>query len=108
MTRWLRSAATKPYVVMPTVAVVIFSGWFAVLARGGDSNGANKTPTEQVVDVTVGTMARTVSAQGTVAAAESDDLNFAAAGTVTAVNVKAGDKVAAGDVLATMDSPVLR
>jgi multidrug efflux pump subunit AcrA (membrane-fusion protein) len=109
MTRWLRSVGTKPYVVMPTVAVLIFSGWFAVQARGsGADNGATDNPAEQVVDVTVGPMSRTVSAQGTVAAAEADDLNFAAAGTVTAVNVKAGDKVNAGDVLATMDSPVLR
>jgi macrolide-specific efflux system membrane fusion protein len=93
---------------MPTVAVVIFSGWFAVEARGNGSNGNNNTPAEQVVDVTVGPMAQTVSAQGTVAAAESDNLNFTAAGTVTAVKVKAGDKVAAGDVLATADSPALR
>lgn len=108
MTRWFRSLATKPYVVMPTVAVVVFSGWFAVQIGGREGAGASADPTEQVVDVTVGTMSRTVTAQGTVAAAESDDLNFAAAGTVTAVNVKAGDKVATGDVLATMDSPVLR
>src|SRR5205085_10757509 len=102
MPHWIRSLATKPYVVMPTVAVVIFSGWFAVQTRGdGAQGGANDTPAEQVVDVTVGPMSRTVSAQGTVAAAESDDLSFAAAGTVTAVNVKAGDKVNPGDVLAT-------
>jgi multidrug efflux pump subunit AcrA (membrane-fusion protein) len=107
--RWLRSLAKKPYVVMPTVAVVIFSGWFAVEARGSNSgNDANQNLREQVVDVTVGPMAQTVSAQGTVAAAQSSDMNFTAAGTVTAVNVKAGDKVAAGDVLATSDSPALR
>ena len=107
MGRWVRSAFTKPYVLMPTVAVVIFSGWFAVVARG-NSAGNNNDVAEQVVDVTVGPMAQTVSAQGTVAAAQSNDLNFTAAGTVTAVKVKAGDKVAAGDVLATADSPALR
>jgi multidrug efflux pump subunit AcrA (membrane-fusion protein) len=106
--RWFRSLATKPYVVMPTVAVVIFSGWFAVEARGNGTNNNANNAAEQVVDVTVGPMAQTVSAQGTVAAAQSNDLNFTAAGTVTAVNVKAGDKVAAGDVLATSDSPALR
>ena len=107
--RWLRSVAKKPYVVMPTVAVVIFSGWFAVEARGNNSaNDNNQGLREQVVAATVGPMAQTVSAQGTVAAAQSNNMNFTAAGSVTAVNVKAGDKVAAGDVLATSDSPVLR
>ncbi len=52
-------------------------------------------------------MSETVSAEGTVAAAETDDLSFAASGTVTAVNVKAGDTVTAGQVLATIDSAEL-
>ena len=53
-------------------------------------------------------MARTVSADGTIAAAQTDDLSFASAGTVTAVNVKAGQTVKAGDVLATIDSAELQ
>ena len=38
---------------------------------------------------------------GTIAAAQTADLSFTSAGTVTAVNVKAGDTVTAGQVLAT-------
>ena len=63
--------------------------------------------TEQVVEATTGTMAQTVSAEGTIAAAQTDDLSFTSAGTVTAVNVKAGQEVKAGDVLATIDSAEL-
>lgn len=103
----LRSLVQKPFVVMPAVAVIAVGGWYAVAGRDTGSGGST-TPTEQVVEVTVGTIAKTVTAQGVVAAAESDDLNFASSGTVTAVNVKAGQKVTAGDVLATLDSPALR
>ena len=52
-------------------------------------------------------MAQTVSAEGTLEPAQTDDLSFGAAGTVTAVNVEAGDRVRAGRVLATMDSAEL-
>ncbi len=53
-------------------------------------------------------MSTTVSAEGTVAAAQTDDLSFTSSGTVTAVNVKAGDAVKAGQVLATIDSASLQ
>lgn len=105
----VRSLLAKPWLVMPTAALVMFGGWYAVDGRGGSGAGSNSAiPTEQIVQVTQATMARTVSAQGTVAAVDSDDMAFTAAGTVTAVNVKAGQAVAAGDVLATLDSPALR
>jgi macrolide-specific efflux system membrane fusion protein len=62
---------------------------------------------QQLTEVSTGTIQETVSAEGTVAASETDDLNFTSAGTVTAVNVEVGDVVAAGDVLATIDSAEL-
>ena len=43
-------------------------------------------------------------AKFTVAAAQTNDLSFSSSGTVTAVDVKAGDEVKAGQVLATIDS----
>ena len=42
---------------------------------------------------TAGTMRQTITAQGTVTAAKTSDLSFTAAGTVTAVNVVAGQQV---------------
>src|SRR5438874_2161779 len=63
--------------------------------------------TKTVVPVQTGTTDTTVAADGTVAAANTDNLNFASAGTVTAVNVKAGDAVTAGQVLATIDGTAL-
>ncbi len=100
----LRRNLRRPWVVMPAVAVVALGGWFAVRP---DGEPTSSLPTSRTADVTRGTLARTVSAQGTVAAAESEDLSFASAGTVTAVSVKAGDQVTTGQVLATMDATEL-
>ncbi|WP_426573610.1 efflux RND transporter periplasmic adaptor subunit [Aquihabitans sp. McL0605] len=104
--RSLAQQMKKPWVVMPLVALLALGGWFAF--RPDDDASAQNTATDRVVTATEGTMAKTVSADGTVAAAKTEDLNFSAAGTVTAVNVKAGDEVKAGDVLAEIDSAALQ
>ena len=52
------------------------------------------------------TFVRDVSAQGVVVAAVAPKVYTATAGTVT-LNVNAGDNVAAGDLIATVDSPEL-
>jgi multidrug efflux pump subunit AcrA (membrane-fusion protein) len=51
-----------------------------------------------------GTVSSTASAAGTVQAAATRGLSFAISGTVTAVSVKAGDMVTAGQVLATISN----
>ncbi len=105
--RTIAQQMKKPWVVMPLVALLALGGWFAFRPDDGASD-AQATATEQTVEATVGTMAKTVSADGTLAAADSEDLSFGSAGTVTAVNVKAGDQVKAGDVLAEIDSAELQ
>ncbi len=84
-----------------TVAVVGAGG----LAYGAiDSSGGSKAKTAtRLVSATVWTVSQTVTATGTVQPATSLNLNFATGGTLTSVKVKAGDKVAAGQVLATID-----
>lgn len=72
-----------------------------------DDGGGQATATERVVEVSTGTISRTVSATGTIEAADTADLSFGSAGTVTAVNVAAGDTVTSGEVLATIDSAEL-
>lgn len=96
----------QPWIVMPLVALVAFGVWF-VLRDGGGKSTATATFGDQVVAVTTGPLAKTVSAQGTVAAAQTDNLSFTSAGTVSAVQVAAGDTVHAGQVLATIDSAPL-
>src|SRR5437899_11241110 len=97
---------TRPWVIMPLVAVIAVGGWAAL----GPGNGSTPTAQtrSQLATATTGTIAQTVSAQGTVDAAQTDDLSFGSAGTVTAVDVKAGDKVTSGQVLAEVDSSALQ
>jgi len=94
-----------------TRTIVLYSVLaLAVVGAGGlaygaiDSSGGSSTKTAtRLVSATLGTVSQTVSASGTVQPATSLDLNFVNGGTLTAVNVKAGDKVKAGQVLATID-----
>lgn len=69
-----------------------------------DSSGATASTTETVSSQTI---QQTVSADGTLAAAETADESFAVSGTVTKVAVKEGDKVTKGAVLAVVDSDAL-
>ncbi len=59
---------------------------------------------QQTVTVSLQTLEETVSATGSLAAVSTDSLAFEASGTVTAVNVAAGDVVEEGDVIATIDT----
>jgi len=54
-----------------------------------------------------GDITHTVAASGNVETPTTIDLNFKAAGKLTAVNVKVGDKVTAGELLAQQDSSQL-
>ena len=96
----------RPWVIIPAVLVLATGIWWFGFRSSGTSASA-ASPTQQLVAVTKGPIGSTVSAEGTVAAAQTDDLSFTSAGTVTAVNVKAGDTVTAGQVLATIDSAQL-
>jgi multidrug efflux pump subunit AcrA (membrane-fusion protein) len=90
--------------VLTGVVVVVAGGaatwWFLRPAE------ASSQPI--IAEATVGTQRQTVSASGTIAPAEQADLNFAVGGTVTAVLVKEGDQVAAGQPLATVDDTLLQ
>jgi macrolide-specific efflux system membrane fusion protein len=96
--RWILAVAAGVAIVLVTVLIA---------RSGGDAQVSGGGATTQVVEVTRGSMDETVSADGTVEAASTGDLSFTAAGTVAAVNVKAGDKVKTGQVLATLDAPEL-
>ena len=63
--------------------------------------------TTVTVPVTTGTIQSTVASSGTIEPASSASLDFAVSGTVSAVDVKAGQTVTAGQVLATVDTTAL-
>lgn len=86
------------------------AGGLAVLAAGSVTAVAlaqRSENTEAVASTTPvrrGTVTVTVSAAGAAQPLQSRALNFSMAGTVTELDVKAGDAVAAGAVLARIDS----
>ncbi|MEZ5320636.1 MAG: biotin/lipoyl-binding protein [Microthrixaceae bacterium] len=92
--------------LLTAAAVTVWAVWFR--SDEASDGSATATSVRQVVAVQSATMGTRVSAEGTVAAAQTEDLSFTSAGTVKTVDVAAGDKVTAGQVLATIDSSELR
>ena len=64
---------------------------------------ASKGTTLQTTAVQQGTVLATVSASGTLEAAQDLGLNFTTGGKVTAIDVKVGQRVTTGQVLAKVD-----
>ena len=91
------------------VAVVVIAAAVALTLwlTSGSSTAAGLSITTVTVPVTTGTIQQTVASSGTLEPASQANLNFAVSGTVTAVNVKAGQTVTAGQVLATVDTTAL-
>ena len=102
-----RDLLRKPFVVMPIATMSGDRVALVVLRPVGRWQRRTRRCRNRWSTVSRGTMSETVSADGTVAAAQTDDLSFTASGTVTEVNVKAGDTVSAGQVLAKIDSAEL-
>src|SRR2546423_26470 len=87
------------------VVVAVFALALAVTAgyalrRGG----APKPVASSTAQVVRGTVAVTASAAGTVSMVQTRGLSFATTGVVTELDVKVGDQVAAGQVLARIDA----
>src|SRR6266545_6236877 len=114
--RWARSSHRKvavwrrmllrPVVIVPVVVVAAAGVWLTT--RSSSSSSADAAPVERTVAVTSGPMRQTVSASGTLQPATTQNLSFTTSGQVTAVNVKAGQQVTQGTVLATIDSAALQ
>jgi macrolide-specific efflux system membrane fusion protein len=90
-------------------AVVLIGGavGLTLWLTSSSATPAGLSVTTVTVPVTTGTIQQTVASSGTLEPASQANLNFAVSGTVTAVNVKAGQTVTAGEVLATVDTTAL-
>ena len=85
------------------LAITVFLA-VAMLASACQAS-ATATPQQlQTATVSRGSLQATVSASGTIAAHAQLTLQFQNSGQIKTVNVKAGDKVKAGQVLATLDT----
>lgn len=95
----------------PIIAIVVVllagAGGLIYWLTSGSSTPTGLVVTTTTVPVTTGTIQQTVASSGTIEPASQASMNFAVSGTVTAVNVKAGQTVTAGQVLATVNTTAL-
>ncbi len=95
----------------PIVAVVVVlvgaAVGLTVWLTSGSSTPTGLSVTTTTVPVTTGTIQETATSSGTIEPASQANLNFAVSGTVTAVNVKTGQTVTAGQALATVATTAL-
>jgi macrolide-specific efflux system membrane fusion protein len=82
----------------------------AVAAVGGFmyTRGSTAAPQYRTAAAAVGTIRQTLSLTGNLAPVAQSNLNFQVSGTVTAIDVSAGQTVTAGQVLATVDPSALQ
>jgi membrane fusion protein, macrolide-specific efflux system len=106
--RGLARRAKRPLIVIPVIALIGSAVWLGYRSGHRASATAASTSTERLVTVSTGTIRQTVAASGTLQPTTTSDLNFAVSGQVTAVNVKAGQTVTKGTVLATINSAALQ
>ena len=87
-----------------SLAVVVAAGGAGAWALLGSSSTANTAAGSRTTAVQRGNVTAQVSASGNVTLPTESDLAFTASGTVTEVDVKPGDVVKAGQVLAKIDT----
>jgi multidrug efflux pump subunit AcrA (membrane-fusion protein) len=107
MTAIIRGVRGRPRLSATVAAVAVLAAAIGTYAatRGGGAAAASATTT--VRTVATGTIKQSVSATGTLAPATQSSLTFPVSGQVTEVDVAAGDKVTAGQVLAKIDAASL-
>ena len=106
MARLLRRTSRKQRAVIAGGVIVVLAAAGVGVWASEDGSSAS-TPTFQLVAAASSTLRQTVSSTGTIEPAQQANLNFAASGQVTAVDVTVGQKVKAGKVLAKVSSASL-
>ena len=105
MSRLHGRRARNRLLLLAAIVIVAAGGVGAWLfARSGSS----ATATNQLVPASLTTMRLTASSTGTIEPATTATLSFGSSGQVTAVKVGVGQKVTAGQTLATMNSASLQ
>ena len=97
----------RVWIVVVAIVVLAGAGGLAYWLTSGSSTPTGLVVTTETASVTTGTIQQTVPSSGTIEPASQASLNFGVSGTVNAVNVKAGQTVTAGEVLATVDTTAL-
>lgn len=93
----------KITIIVVAIAAVSVGAYLRL--RPGEAAAASNVSTATVQR---GSLAATVNAAGNIQAHQAADLSFGQSGTVQKINVKLGDRVKAGDVLAELDTADLQ
>jgi membrane fusion protein, macrolide-specific efflux system len=101
--RWLSRRRIVAITVVGLLVVAGATAW----AKTRSSAAVSTVAATRMVTVGTGTISQAASASGTIAPSTTSNLTFGSAGQVTAVNVTQGQKVTAGQQLATMSSASL-
>jgi membrane fusion protein, macrolide-specific efflux system len=101
----LRRILSRPFIVAGVVLVVA-GGSVGAWAVTRSTPSAN--PSHRLFPAVRTTLRQTLSANGTIEPTTTDTLSFAASGQVTAVSATVGQRVTAGQNLATMESASLQ
>jgi len=95
-------------VAITVVALLVVAGATTTWAmKRSSATTASTAATTRLVTVGIGTVQQSVAASGTIEPATTANLSFGAAGQVTAVDAAQGQKVTAGERLATISSASL-
>ncbi|MFI6318582.1 efflux RND transporter periplasmic adaptor subunit [Nonomuraea sp. NPDC050556] len=97
----------KALITNGVLGILLLGGAGLAYTQLGAGRAAGETAVRTVA-ATRGTVVASVSASGSVASAKARSLSFAASGTVEKIYVKAGDKVAKGQLLARLDDDAAR
>lgn len=99
----MRRLSVRTWIITGAVVLALAGGatyWFGLR----DAPGAAAQPESRSVAASLTTLEKSVTGTGTLTPAVQEDVSFTSAGTVTSVLVAAGDTVAAGQTLATIDT----
>jgi macrolide-specific efflux system membrane fusion protein len=106
----VRLSPRRPSVaVNALLGVALFAGaWWAYETVQSPTSGTAAAAATRTVPVQQGTVTQTVTATGAVQSAGTASASFVTGGTVTAIDVKVGDLVKKGQVLAKVDPAAAR
>jgi multidrug efflux pump subunit AcrA (membrane-fusion protein) len=91
----LKNAFKNKYLVGGVLLILIIALYFGFKGNGGDTDSVTLSKADFV---------KTTSVSGKVVAAQSVDLSFETGGTVASVSKKVGDRVGAGQIIASLSA----
>jgi len=104
----LRGHRRRNLLIAAAVVILLGGATGLILWLTGSAPATGLVVTTETVKVTTGTIKQTVAASGTIEPASQASLDFAVSGTVTAVDVKAGQVVTSGETLASVGTSALQ